>query len=457
MKKNYIFTLLLCSLIVLSASAKQPGKRAHLSKEKLTQLKSQRSSALRSLSNTSSDILLSEDFSKFTAGSETTPDATDIADLLTGEIPSTYTQEEGWYGAGVYQAGGKAYIDMATYEDEEGEYEATGYLDIPLLDFSEISNGSISGSIKLKSTESEGDVFAIDVYAIYEDNSYELLDYNEFEFSNQWNEYTFSFENITGYILVQIYAYESPVFIDDIEISTEEGGTTPSGDYIFYETFGETGGKVKAPSYTDYDNTAPVTFTCTTTDSPDIRTTTALNAHVWFAANKETDLVISNIPTAGYSDLKLSFDIASGAANTNLNKVIVEVNNAAITVPSVDIPKANSYVNSGEIAINAASTIKLRFYYTVANNPTNFGYRLDNVKITGTSTTGLNEPQAANIYLSNGQLIISGNISNEVEIYHISGTLAAKYPAQTQTISTDTFAKGIYLVKVGNETQKIVF
>ena len=75
-------------------------------------------------------MLLEEDFSRFTAGSEATPDATDISDVDTGAIADSYTATPGWYGAAVYQAGGCAYIGMFDF----GYGDEPGYIQLPIME-----------------------------------------------------------------------------------------------------------------------------------------------------------------------------------------------------------------------------------------------------------------------------------------------------------------------------------
>ncbi|MDR1757626.1 MAG: T9SS type A sorting domain-containing protein [Bacteroidales bacterium] len=160
---------------------------------------------------------------------------------------------------------------------------------------------------------------------------------------------------------------------------------------VFEETCGTT-----APSsaprptieeYTGWDNyeVGDVAFSQTTTDNADLRSTSTLSSHVWFPADKNTDLVISGISTANYSNLKLTFEVACQKAGANANKVILEVNGEAIEVADVAIDATNTYVGSGEISIPDAEVTSLRFYYTAENNPTNYGYRIDNIKIVGTA------------------------------------------------------------------------
>jgi hypothetical protein len=460
MKKNYLFSLLLC-FIAVSVFATKPLNAKQLSKEINTRVKSQRVSA--SISAESPTVLLFENFSKLTAGSEATPDATDITDGETGEIPVSFTQVAGWSGWGVYQAGSTAYLGWVKYSEYNAEYQdGPGYIATPVFDASTASTG-YTIKFKARSKSATGDVMA--VYWNWYDE--ELEDYNydgneNIVITNQWAEYTVEATTGNAESFVDIYATASEFYIDDIEISVSDGGTTPpTGNVVFYETFGEQGptsnprGTIN--QYADYDNASPVVFSYTTTDYADIRSSATINTHVWFPANKETDLVISNIQAKNFSNLKLSFDVASNANSSNLNKIIVQVNDVAVAVPSVAITAQNTYVSSGDIALNQADVIKLRFYYTLANNPTNYGYRLDNVKITGTNISGLDTPHISGFYISNGQLVLRENSLEEVEIYSISGVLAAKYPVQTQTISLDLFQKGVYLVKIGNRVQKVIF
>ena len=51
-------------------------------------------------------VLINEDFSKFVEGSETAPTEQDLADESTGAIDAQYTQQAGWSGMGIFQAGG---------------------------------------------------------------------------------------------------------------------------------------------------------------------------------------------------------------------------------------------------------------------------------------------------------------------------------------------------------------
>ncbi|MGC3977581.1 MAG: hypothetical protein QM751_04705 [Paludibacteraceae bacterium] len=461
MKKNYIFTLLVALLVATSAfGAKQPIKRAHLSKG----TPMHRLQSVQSAKADGTTVLLSEDFSLFTAGSETTPDATDIADAETGEIPATYTQIAEWYGYGVFQAGGTAYMGLVDYGETYGELP--GYIATPLFD----GSNTVTIKFKARSKAAEGDVLT--VYTNWYDETAESFDYDEgtdVSITGEWAEYSVEATAAEAYMYFDIYGATSEYYIDDVTISYEENGGTPGGDgsSVFFETFGENGPtsnpRAKIGEYTDYDNGSPVVFSVTTTDYPDIRATSTLNTHVWFPANRETDLVISNISVADYADLKLSFDLATNAgsanvANANVNKVTVEVNDVAVTVPSGTFTAQNAYVNSGEIAINPASTIKLRFLFTVANNPTNFGYRLDNIKITGTPPTGINtaKSQILNVWVTNGSVRFNAAQGETVEVYNAVGQKLASQSTVEGQNAISLQNKGVTIIKIGSRIGKVI-
>lgn len=78
-------------------------------------------------------LLLAENFDKFSAGSETEPDQTDLCvEELGWCISPDYLQTPGWNGGGIYQAGGCAMI--YTYlNDFDNEYHL-GYLESPRFD-----------------------------------------------------------------------------------------------------------------------------------------------------------------------------------------------------------------------------------------------------------------------------------------------------------------------------------
>ena len=149
--------------------------------------------------------LLSEDFSKFTAGSEDAPDGTRLDDPETGMIDDTYFNTPGWSGLEVYQAGGCAYV---TFSDE---YYETGMIITPLIN----TEGAIYIKCRMRSDSPYGD------YAGYNicDENFEAIDANYTEIGNEWTEVSWFTTSGLEDSYVYIYSYESNVYIDDIEIT----------------------------------------------------------------------------------------------------------------------------------------------------------------------------------------------------------------------------------------------
>lgn len=164
-------------------------------------------------------VLLEEDFSKFTAGSEATPDATDVADATTGYIADELTNTPGWSGDGVFQAGGCAYIGIV---DEGTDNEDTGFLNTSTFDGSG-NGGYIVVTFRARVAE-EGATDAVEFVSIDEDDINEsdpmsgVVDYKQVAITDQWAEYEVELKSGAANASIQLYAYQSPIYIDDIKV-----------------------------------------------------------------------------------------------------------------------------------------------------------------------------------------------------------------------------------------------
>ena len=165
-------------------------------------------------------VLLEEDFSKFTAGSEATPDATDVADATTGYIADELTNTPGWSGSGVFQAGGCAYIGIV---DEGTDNEDTGFLNSSTFDGSG-NGGYIVVTFRARVAE-EGATDAVEFVSIDEDDINEsdpmsgVVDYKQVAITDQWAEYEVELKSGVANASIQLYAYQSPIYIDDIKVT----------------------------------------------------------------------------------------------------------------------------------------------------------------------------------------------------------------------------------------------
>jgi len=239
------------------------------------------------------------------------------------------------------------------------------------------------------------------------------------------------------------------------------------GSFIYAQetVFTETCGNIdlttskKVDNYTGWDNSAPVTFTGTNSldGYADVRKTTSTTNHVWFPSDKNSDLIISNIPAANYHQLKLSFDIAAyKLANANVNKLMVYCNETPLILPTTTFENSK-FIPVSDIPLPESNTLTLKFQYSAENN-TN-GYRLDNFKITGEKLTDVSVSTNNDIhpYLSGNSLrlptVADGTI---VEIYDLLGTniqLSALHGGSIEL--SNKIKKFLYLVRVNNVTLKI--
>ena len=136
-------------------------------------------------------VVLSEDFSLFTAGTEEAPDVANMMMDLTG-----LTQTPGWSCMYVAQAGGSAYIS------------AGGCLYTPPVDLSG-NNGSFVVTFRAKSNMSPAVVIVSDMY---------MSAMGYVELTSEWKEYSITLNNGAPNYQVVIQTPYSDTFIDDIVI-----------------------------------------------------------------------------------------------------------------------------------------------------------------------------------------------------------------------------------------------
>lgn len=178
----------------------------------------------------------------------------------------------------------------------------------------------------------------------------------------------------------------------DINVDFGEGTDTPDPDPIpgeetvlINETFGDpekdavtgywpsidiyTGWTDKSVKYSDPLMTGSFS-------NASVRSTSTLNGHVWFAANKDAALRIEGFK-AGCTNLKLTYQIAANTANAEQNNIKVITDKGEVSVPSATIPAQNAF-QSVELTLPDGCSY-VQFTSTAAANTV--GYRIDNVKL----------------------------------------------------------------------------
>ena len=166
------------------------------------------------------DTLLSEDFSKFTQGSEASPTSADLAS--SGTIASKYTKTAGWTGESVYQAGGVADIGM----DAFGWFP--GKIATPAFD---ASKGSATFTVTFRARSSQkSDKLIVNRKSGGNQN---------IDLTNEWKSFTVNYTTGTNAEQITFAPSNSECLIDDIAIittRTEEADVAPVGA-VLYENF----------------------------------------------------------------------------------------------------------------------------------------------------------------------------------------------------------------------------
>lgn len=153
--------------------------------------------SLFSITLSQAKVIISEDFQKFTSGTDNSAD-------LNAEVTdfNALTRTEGWTGTTVYQAGGSAYLAIGT-----------GLLTTPAVDLS-ANSGNYSVSFRAKSETPGGMMFVMDSNA----------GYNITMLSPEWQSYTVTLNTGSGISAgaantqVSFSAMYADFYIDDIVV-----------------------------------------------------------------------------------------------------------------------------------------------------------------------------------------------------------------------------------------------
>lgn len=199
---------------VLAMVELQPARKG----AEAVKVKKRSKSAVRVAAQNEAAEKVREDFSLFAAGSEAAPDAVDLtAADESGYIADAMTLQPGWSGAAVYQAGGCAYIGMYDY----GNGEESGMINTPTVDLSGNDGGftvrfraRVGGDVKVEQVAVVGVSEALD----------DFTDYSDVQITDEWKEYEVTLTKGSAAHYIQLYAYEYPLYIDDITVEQVRTG-----------------------------------------------------------------------------------------------------------------------------------------------------------------------------------------------------------------------------------------
>jgi hypothetical protein len=185
------------------------------------------------------------------------------------------------------------------------------------------------------------------------------------------------------------------------------------------------------------------------------------NGNLYFNANATNSFTIDGINTSGYSSINLSFGIyGKNKSDVTLLKLQYD-SGAGLTavgtsqIAALSTTKATWLIVSG-ITLPASSNLSLKFSSPTLNGIVPIEIRLDDIKITGTSTaTSINSSTSDNrkVYVSKSTITLDGFASGSVEIFNTQGKKVL-ISALKENIPTN-LAEGLYIIKIGNFIQKI--
>lgn len=213
-------------------------------------------------------VVLSEDFSKFTAGSEDAPDMTNIT-TSDGEIMQDYINTYGWSGVNIYQAGGCCFLADGT----------DALLMTPSIDLS-ADNGNFEIQFSYRAQSGSANVYIIS-QTIGGPQPHGM----KASCDENWKTGVATFNGYGGsQTVIQFYG-DAPIFIDDITITQKESSETVS--------------TISAPVIMDATDVTDNSFTA---NWQTVTTATAYLLDVFYFSDNQPQYVIKDYKTTNTSE-----------------------------------------------------------------------------------------------------------------------------------------------------------
>lgn len=216
--------------------------------------------------------------------------------------------------------------------------------------------------------------------------------------------------------------------------------------------------------YTNYDNAADCTYGGWKASVRQIAASTSTDAignHVWIGIPTDANgayLSISGIVADGAK--YVSFDVATASGTSasfgsgDLTTLGLTVNDVAVTLPSYTFTSANVMFSVRNLPVEEATAFSIK----LANTSTANGYRIDNISFTALPTA-LSHVTASklNAFVANSMLMIQGVEDGAmVDVYTATGARVISQPLSNGKISMVGMNRGVYVVRTGKLTAKVV-
>lgn len=243
---------------------------------------------------------------------------------------------------------------------------------------------------------------------------------------------------------------------------------------IYSENFGNPASTTLVTAYTGYQNTSPIVYSGTS----DLRTSTPSTGYAGSSGNgcvfvaattatPEKSLVIEGINTSNYNNIAMSFGHQKGT-NASSNELTVEVSSDGTTWTPLSYTRPTGASTSVWALITPTGTIpstpnlRIRF-----NNPvnSNVGFRIDDVKLTGTptslSTSEISKKTTLSVYptlVSDGLLHIKSEklADKEIKVYSSVGKVLLTDKVKDR-INVSKLPKGVYHLEVKENDKAEIF
>ena len=150
-------------------------------------------------------VIISEDFSKFAAGSEEAPDMTNILNSE-GAIMQDYVHTYGWAGISIYQAGGSCFLADGTQ----------ALLITPVLNLAD-NNGDFVVSLSYRMQSGTGN------FKVISGSAAGPIAKADLDATAEWQDVTLEFPGGVSQTVIQFYG-DAPAFVDNISITQVQSG-----------------------------------------------------------------------------------------------------------------------------------------------------------------------------------------------------------------------------------------
>lgn len=206
MKKTFFF-ITLCLIGTLELIA-QPSPHEPFTRSTLRANKAQSSSMIKA--SASQEVVLDEDFTLLSAGTEEAPDETPLTTEGNYFLDNKWTVTPGWWGLELHQAGGTCFIKRY-YSDYYGE-TLDGYISTPEMEL----YGTSTLTFRARRTGGDG----TQLFVTLCDNTEGIKDKTDIEITDEWATYTFTSDKATfnNKNVFQINGRGLDFLIDDIKI-----------------------------------------------------------------------------------------------------------------------------------------------------------------------------------------------------------------------------------------------